>query len=560
MYIRQISRTNKDGSRVRYLQLAHKVRDPETGAPRDQILAHLGREDQLDRGQIERLIQSLARFLDPAARAAVDARVSGTASDLEVERSLAFGGGYVLDHLWRRLGIAETLTTLLRKRSFQGDLERLLFALVANRALEAGSKLSLERWIGRRGAVPGLESVQVHALYRAMDFLHEHSEEIQKAVFFSVATLLNLEVDLVFFDTTTTYVETEEEDEGEDALRRYGHSKDHRPDLPQVVIGLAVTRDGIPVRCWVLPGNTADASTVEQVQQDLAGWKLSRVVWVMDRGMAGEEQRRILQRGGGQLILGERLRSGEASVREALSRPGRYQKVRENLEVKEITVSRGSERRRFVLVRNPVEAERDRHRREAALERLRTEIERLNDGRRRRGAAHTKAVCALKTHPSLGRYVKELKNGELRIDAAKVAEEEKLDGKYLLTTTDPSLSAEDVALGYKQLADVERAFRTLKTTLELRPLYHRLPDRIRSHVLLCWLALLLVRLAERESGLGWGRCRELLQEIHRVDLKGKDGTLQLTSTLTDEHRKLLKSLRIDPPPRIQKAEPTLKIA
>jgi hypothetical protein len=160
-------------------------------------------------------------------------------------------------------------------------------------------------------------------------------------------------------------------------------------------------------------------------------------------------------------------------VRVAHSRPGRYQKVRENLEVKEIRVSRGSERRRFVLVRNPLEAERDRQRREAALERLRKEIDRLNDGRPRRGAAHTKAVCALKTHPSLGRYVKELKNGELRIDAGRVAEEEKLDGKYLLTTTDPSLSAEDVALGYKQLADVERAFGTLKTTLELRPLYDR---------------------------------------------------------------------------------------
>jgi|GEM_PF-2663129 len=210
----------------------------------------------------------------------------------------------------------------------------------------------------------------------------------------------------------------------------------------------AATRDGIPVRCWVLPGNAADASTMEEVQRDLAGWKLSRVVWVMDRGMAGEAQRRILQKGGGQVILGERLRSGEAVLQEALSRPGRYQKMRENLEVKEIAVTQGSERRRFVLARNPLEAERDRQRREAALERLRTEIQRLNGGRRRRGVAHTKAVCALKTPSSLGSYVKELKSGDLRIDAVKVAEEEKLDDKYLLTTTDPSLSAEDVALAW----------------------------------------------------------------------------------------------------------------
>lgn len=123
-----------------------------------------------------------------------------------------------------------------------------------------------------------------------MDFLVKHGEEVRRAVFFSVTTLLNLEVDLLFFDTTSTYFETAEEDEEEGALRCRGHSKDHRPDLPQIVIGLAITRAGIPVRCWVLPGNTADASTVEMVQRDLAGWKMSRMVWVLDRGFAGEEQ------------------------------------------------------------------------------------------------------------------------------------------------------------------------------------------------------------------------------------------------------------------------------
>jgi transposase len=555
MYIRQISRTNKDGSRVRYLQLAHKVRDPETGKPRDQILYHFGREDQMDRAQIERLIQSLARFLDPATRASVEAGLDAMGADLQVERALSYGGSYVLDALWERLGIRQTLTSLLGRRSYATDVERLLFALVANRALDPRSKLGVERWVGRRTAIEDLEEVSVHALYRAMDFLVEHAEELQKAVFFSVAKLLNLEVDLLFFDTTSTYFELEEEDAAEEGLRRYGHSKDHRPDLPQVVIGLAVTREGIPVRCWVLPGNTADASLVEQVQQDLAGWKLSRVVWVMDRGMAGEGQRRALQRGGGHVILGEKLRSDEPAIQEALRRPGRYQRVRENLDVKEIQVRNGSERRRFVLVRNPEEAERDRRVRERQLERLQAEIDRLNAGRRHRGEKHTKAVCALKAHPSLGRFVKELKGGKLVIDHARVRDEERLDGKYLLSTTDPSLSAEDVALGYKQLAEVERAFRTLKTTLELRPLYHRLPERIRAHVLLCWLALLLVRVAERQTGETWHRMREELETLSLVDLRGKDGALQVTTTLSEPQRKLLRQLKINPPKRVRTARP-----
>jgi transposase len=554
MYIRQTSRTNRDGSRVRYLQLAHKVRDPETGVPRDQILYHFGREDQLDRAQIERLVHSLARFLDPEARARVEAQLPGRASELEVIRALPFGGAYVLDALWHRLGIPETIAGLLRKRSYGTDIERLLFALVANRALDPSSKLALERWVGRRVAIEGLEAVEAHSLYRAMDFLVEHAEEIQKAVFFSVATLLNLEVDLLFFDTTSTYFEVEEEDQDE-GLRRYGHSKDSRPDLPQVVIGLAVTREGIPVRCWVLPGNTADASLVAQVQEDLAGWKLSRVVWVMDRGFAGEAQRKALQRGGGHVIIGERLRSAEPPIQEALRRPGRYQRVRDNLEVKQVEVRQGSEVRRFVLVRNPKEAERDRLKREQAIERLQTEIDRLNERRTRAAKSHPKAVCALKAHPTLGRFLLEAPSGELRINRARIKEEERLDGKYLLSTTDPSLSTEDVALGYKQLLEVERAFRTLKTTLELRPLYHRLPDRIRAHVLLCWLALLLVRVAEHEARSTWPRMRDDVEEIARVDLKGKDGTLQIVSTLTPAQRKLLSKLKIDAPKRVRAVAP-----
>jgi len=553
MYIRQISRRRKDGSRVHYLQLAHKIRDPETGQPRDHVLYHFGRADEIDSAQLKRLIQSLSRFLEPADQAQVQAELEGFGPELEVERSVAYGGSYLLDALWRRLELDRTLGALLRERAYEIDVERLLFALVANRALAPRSKLAVERWVGRKAWIEGLEEAGVHALYRAMDFLVEHAEEVQRAVFFSTATLLNLEVDLLFFDTTSTYFELEEE-EGEGGLRKWGHSKDHRPDLPQVVIGLAVTRQGIPVRCWVLPGNTADASLVEAVQEDLAGWKLSRVVWVMDRGMAGEGQRVALQRGGGHVIVGEKLRSGQRAAEEALGRPGRYRRVRENLEVKEVEVRKGSEVRRFVVVRNPDQAERDRERREKLLERLEAEIAHLNRrGKKGRQERHPKAVCELKAHPTLGSYVRELKSGLLRVDRARVRAEEKLDGKYLLSTTDPSLSAEDVALGYKQLAEVERAFRTLKHTLELRPLHHRLPDRIRAHVLLCWLALLLVRVIETESGESWDWIRDEVEEIALVTLRSKDGAFQLPTALTETQRKLFKTLKIEPPKRVRSA-------
>jgi hypothetical protein len=553
MYIRQISQARKDGTRVRYLQLAHKVRDPRTGRPTDKVLYHFGREDQLDKEQLKRLAISLSRFLTPCDQAEVRGRLFEEGAP-EIEKSLAYGGSFVLDALWRRLELHRTMAKLLADRSFGADVERVLFALVANRALDPRSKLGVERWVGRKVHIEGLGGVQAQTLYRTMDFLLQHEETVQRAVFCSVATLFNLEVDLIFFDTTSTYFELDEAD-GEGGLRRYGYSRDKRGDLPQASIGLAVTRDGIPVRCWVWPGNTADASTVEQVQQDLAGWRLSRVVWVVDRGFAGQEQEIAFQRGGGQVIVGEKLRSSTGKLHPALSRAGRFRVVREDLEIKEVVTTEGSARRRYVVVRNPNEAQHDREVREAILATLTEEIERLNGRHRPKGAAHSKAVCALKSHPALGRYVKELKGGRLLIDTAKVKADEALDGKYVIFTSDPTLSPEDVVRGYKQLAEVEAGFRTLKTTLELRPIYHRLEDRIRAHVLLCWLALLLVRVAETTAGETWGAMREELDEVTLTRLAMKDGRSEIVSLLTDAQRNILKKLKIKPPVAVRKLTP-----
>jgi transposase len=341
-----------------------------------------------------------------------------------------------------------------------------------------------------------------------MDFLLEAKEEIERDVYVRTANLLNLEVDLLYFDTTSTYLEVEDTDEED--IRRKGHSKDHRPDLLQVVVGLAVTRDGIPVKSWVWPGNTQDMDVIREVKKDLAGWMLGRVITVVDRGFCSEQNLRELQRAGGHYIAGEKLR-GKKEAEEALSRPGRFKPVRDNLEVKEIVVGDGEKRERYILVRNPHEAERDKSKREQTLCRIKEALARIGD---LKGAPHTKACCELIAHPTLGRFVKTDKRGQPRIDSEKVKQEERLDGKYLIRTSDDTLSAEDVALGYKQLYEVEDAFRTLKSTLDLRPIYHRLEDRIRAHILLCWLALLLVRVASVRTGETWARIRSVLERMH----------------------------------------------
>src|SRR5919204_50745 len=387
---------------------------------------------------------------------------------------------------------------------------------------------------------------------------------------FACADLLNLEVDLLFFDTTSTYFEAEADGGGDETeappFRALGHSKDHRPDLPQVVIGLAVTREGIPVRVWVWPGNTADQTVIAQVKDDLAGWRLGRVVWVVDRGFSSDENLRYLTRAGGHWIAGEQMRDGSPDPQAALARRGRYRTVRDNLRVKEVDL--GIVGKRFIVCHNPLEAERDRAEREQQLARIADELARIDALRERErrqrtnkstGAraralarsaerAHVKAECALRDHPTLGRYLRLTPTGRLRLDRAKAAAEERLDGKFLLSTSDPDVSAEDVALGYKNLLEAERGFRDLKGILRLRPVYHRLQERIRAHIVICWLALLLVRLIERQAGDTWRNTRRELERLHLVTLAGAAGQVQQTTRLTPTQRDILTRLQLEPPP------------
>ncbi len=543
MYVRTIKRKNKDGSVVEYVQLAHNVRHPEKGYSKAEVAYSFGRRDQLDLESLKRLINSLGRFLDPEEVLQLQAQSSGS---LKFVSSRPYGGAYLLRALWKRLNINNCLSKALKNRAFTTPIAEALFTLVANRALAPKSKLAVEEWAANDVYLGNDQDLQVQHLYRGMDFLLEHQDAIQKEVYWSTANLLNLSVDLIFFDTTNTYFEID--DPGDSELKAYGKSKQKRDDLPQVTIGLAVTREGIPVRCWIMPGNQNDASCVDQVQKDLNNWQMNRVVWVMDRGMTSEENRRLLQRAGGHYILGEKLRGNNLN-KEVLGRGGRFKEIKDNLHIKEVIITQGSSKRRFVIVYNPEQAEYDRKTRERVLGRIRNELKILKN-------KQGKARCRLLTNQSMGRYLKELKNGNLRINLKKVKEEEKLDGKYLLSTSDSSLSAEDIALGYKQLYAVESAFRTLKTSLSLRPVYHTKDDRIRSHVLLCWLALLLVRVAEVETGLSWERIRTEMERLHLGEFIGKDGRILQRTELTNEQRNILKKLKITPPKAFKKISVT----
>jgi len=524
MYLRRTTRRRKDGSEVGYLQLAHNEWDAKSGHSVVRVLHSFGREDRLDRVAIVRLIGSLQRVLEP------DQALAATAAPgLGFVESRAIGGAWALDGLWRVLGIDRTLSGLLEGRRLDARAERVIFAMVANRALEPLSKLAASKWLCERAWIDGLAEVDEDACYRAMDWLLEVEDALAEQVYFATADLLNLEVDLLFFDTTSTYFEREQaetdvlDENGEiitPAFRTYGKSKDHRDDLPQVVIGMAVTRTAIPIRVWCWPGNTNDSELIRQVKDDLRAWKLGRVVWVADRGFASAENRRYLQRAGGHYILGEKLRGNSKEAAAALSRQGRYHTIAGNLRVKEVTIDDGTLRDRFVICHNPDEALRDKQVREALLEQITDAIEGSDA---LSAAARAKLAAELQAKRGLKRLLRTTKGGLLRVDRAAVAAEAHLDGKFLLRTADPTLSVEDIALGYKQLLEVERGWRDMKTTLDLRPVRHRKEDRIRAHVILCWLALLLIRLAETQTEQTWRNLRDELQRMHLGTFTGPAG-------------------------------------
>lgn len=576
MYLRETRRRNRDGSEVAYLALAHNERDPDSGMPKARIIHNFGRADRVDRDGLARLVRSISRFLGPADAVAATAG----AGEVSVVDSRPMGTAWVADRLWERLGIGAQIIEVAGRRRGPGRrvdpalVERVIFAMVANRLSPTPlSKLAGCSWVAERVFIPGLAEVDDDACYRAMDFFLKMVGELQEAVFFSVANLLNLEVDILFFDTSSTYWETDsaddallddtdDTDDGDDAgravegaWRTYGKSKDHRDDLPQVVIGMAVTREGIPVRVWTFPGNTSDQVLIRTVKDDLAAWQLNRVIWALDRGFTSAENRRYLQRGGGHYIMGEKLRGDSAEAAAALSRQGRYHTVADNLRVKEVRVDDGAGRDRFVICHNPDAATRDKTVRDQIISRLEA---RIAGSDTLPAAKRAELAGKLRTKPAFNRFLRTTPGGLLRVDRAKVRSDANFDGKFLLRTSDESLTAADIAQGYKGLYEAERGWRDLKSTIDLRPVYHHREDRIRAHIQLQWLALLLLRVAETTVGDTWRNIRDELERMHLVTLTTPDGQVAQRSELTARHRAILGALDLPEPPRFHDFTPTVE--
>ena len=508
----------------KYLQIVENYR--ENGRVRQRVIATLGRVDLLaGSGQVDGLMKSLGRF---AQRVRV---VEGVASGrLRAESALKIGPALVLERLWDRCGIRAVVEGLLRERAFEFPVERAVFLSVLHRLFDPGSDRQAERWKADHRIDGGAE-LQLHHLYRAMRFLGENRERIEERLFGRRRTLFT-EGDLVFFDTTSIYFEGR----GGQSLGRYGHSKDHRSDLPQMVVGAVMDSEGGPISAPMWPGNTADVTTLQPVVESLTRrFGIRLFVIVADRGMIRRETLEAFeaQRPVQRYILGVRMRRQKEVNETVLGRAGRYQEVADNLQVKEVRVGD----RRYVLCRNPEEAERDAAARQAILDSLREKL--------------TSAPSALIGNRGYRRFIS-VRRGAVVLDEAKIQADARYDGKYVLRTN-TDLPAEEAARRYKELWRVERIFRDTKSLLDTRPIFHHFDATILGHVFVSFLALVVRHeldraMSTRGTEAEWFDLRRDLEAIQEIEVREGEQRYWLRTPVRGAALAVFRSLGMAMPP------------
>jgi len=459
MFVRTKTFTNKDGSQRTYLYIVEGVR--ENGKSRQKIVANLGRIEDVQDGDLDKLITSLAKFSKKKW-------VQAEAAKIMVESAKEWGTDLIFRTIWERLGLNQTLERLLAKTEVSTPLAEAVYAMVLNRISDPLSKRAVNEWVSEIYR-PSFNALELQHFYRALDFLIAHKEIIELELFEQVKNLFNLELDMVFWDTTSTYFEGN----GPEGLAVHGHTRDHRPDRVQILVGVLMTKEGIPVAHQVFPGNTADIETFKAIIADTRSrFQLRRVIFVGDRGMVSKELLDELDRQRIEYIVGVRMRKMKA-VENILKTGGRYHVVSEKLKVKEVW---SEDADRYIVCYNPVEAEHDRQAREEIIKKLEKKL-------------NKEGLKQLIGNSGYRRYLV-IKGEAAEIDYRVFKEDAKYDGKYVLRTNS-RLDTAEVALVYKDLWRVERAFRELKSTLDLRPIYHFKDRRVKAHVMVCFLALVL---------------------------------------------------------------------
>ena len=550
-------RTKTSGPRT-YLQVVENRW--EGGRSRQRVVATLGRLDQLQQsGQLDALLVSGARLARSVL--VLSEHAQGKLPTISVRH---IGPALVFQRLWQLTGCQHVIQQLLKGRRFEFSVERAIFLTVLHRLFDPGSDRAADKWKNDY-EIEECEDLQLHHLYRAMGWLGDElsrKEQADKTPFaprcnkdlieealFARRRDLFTELQLVFFDTTSIYFEGQ----GGETIGQRGHSKDHRPDLKQMIVGAVLDQEGRPICCELWPGNTTDVTTLIPVVDRLRSrFGVTKVCIVADRGMISKETIEELEKEerGWQYILGARMRSQNEVKDEVLARAGRYRVVHPErqtsadpapLKVKEVQV----EGRRYIVCLNEDEARKDAADREAIVASLQ---EKLRSGEK-----------SLVGNKGYRRYLSSTGRDHFQIDEAKIKEEARYDGKWVLRTN-ADLDAAEVALQYKRLWMVEAWFRSSKSLLQTRPIYHKCDETIRGHVFCSFLALVLrqeleVRLAKDDHNFEWADVIQDLDRLQMVEVEQDGKRFLLRSEVQGTCGMVFRAAGVAVPPTVQQAKP-----
>jgi len=455
------------------------------------VVANLGRLEQLQERDLDNIIEGLMRY-SKKHRAKKDC--DGLAISGRDART--WGPALVFRRLWESMGLSWAINSLVDGSQIEYRVDEAAFAMVLHRLEDPGSKRKLYRHWLKTVQRPEFEGLELHHFYRTLDVLAQHKGRIESSLFQQAMGLFGIDLDFILWDTTSTYFEGD----GPEEIGACGLSKDHRPDRVQVMVGVLMTRDGYPVAHEIFPGSTADANTFRALlKETLKRFPVKRCILVGDRGMMSKDAVRELEESGLEYILGLRMRRDKDGDR-VLKARGRYRKVEESLHVKDISL----DGKRYVLCFNPIEAEHQRRIREIVVFQLKQQLQ--------------KDIKSLVKNRQYRRFLRVKDKKQITMDENAIKSEARYDGKWILKTN-TSLSAAEVAMAYKSLWQVERAFREMKSSLELRPIYHWSESRVRGHIMVCFLAFVLESALMRSlkaSGREDISIRDLMADLKRL--------------------------------------------
>ena len=537
----------KKSGKYQYLQIVENRK--ENGKVKQRVISTIGRMDQLQpKGRIETLMRSLSRFSERTLMI-----LSGQ-SDVSA-KARKIGPSLIFERLWKETGIQEAIRDVLADRRFEFDVERAIFLTVLHRLMASGSDRYCDKW-RREYLIQGVEELSLHHLYRAMAFLGEElidkkdamsfvprctKDVIEETIFFKKRDMFT-HLDLVFFDTTSIYFEGR----GGETLGKKGYSKDHRPDLNQMIVGAVIDDNGKPLCCEMWPGNTADVKTLIPVVDKVRHrFGVVEFCIVADRGMISTKTLAELDERQTPYILGARMRRVKAINIDVLSRAGRYTEVYPEgipkkdpspLKVKQVY----HDGQRYIVCLNTRQARKDAQDRETIIASLQEQIK--------------KGAKSLVGNKGYRKYLKIDKNSA-HIDTENVQAESRFDGKWVLQTN-TDLPADQVALKYKELWQVERVFRDVKSLLETRPVFHQCDNTIKGHVFCSFLALILKKELDRRLNAAghvfeWTDIIHDLKALQQVHIEENEKRFSIRTECKGNCGKIFQAVGVALPPTIR---------